>query len=273
MMDRRLTPSSGDVAHVSLRGQVNLPLTEGEAGAVVAPLADLLTRPHGDRDRQVIHGEALTLIDRRDGHAFVMAEKDGYCGWLTEGAIGPAFTPTHQVRHPATHLYAGPKAQARIIRPLYLGARVAVTGQDGKWAVTDHGYIPAFHLAPMANHAGDPVAVAEMFLNVPYVWGGNSAAGIDCSGLAQAALLAAGIPCPGDSDMQRAVGTEIADDSQLQRGDLIFWKGHVALMTAPDRIIHANGATMSVAYEGFAEACARIAAQGEGGLIARRRPR
>jgi cell wall-associated NlpC family hydrolase len=117
------------------------------------------------------------------------------------------------------------------------------------------------------------VAVAEMFLHTPYFWGGNSVAGIDCSGLAQATLLAAGISCPGDSDLQQQVGSELTDDSQLQRGDLIFWKGHVALMTAPDRIIHANGGTMSVAYEGFADALARIAAQGEGGLIARRRPR
>lgn len=271
-MDRRTTPFSGRVAHVSLRGQIDAPLTDGEPAALAAPLADLLTRPNGPRDRQLVHGEAVTVIDRDQGNAFVQAAKDGFCGWVAEAALGPAFAPTHRVASPATHLYTGPKVQTPQIMPLYMGARVIVTGQTGKWAETPAGFVPASHLAPIDTPARDAIAVAEMFLNAPYLWGGNSVAGIDCSGLAQAALLAAGIACPGDSDQQETIGTAIAEDAPLQRGDLIFWKGHVALLTAPDRIIHANGATMSVAYEGLAEAIARIKAQGEGPPTARRRP-
>ncbi len=271
-MDRRITPFSGRIAHVSLKGKIEAQLTAGAPVSVGPALADLLARPNGPRDRQVIHGEALTLIDRQDGHAFVMAEKDGYCGWLPEGATAAAFSPTHKVCSPTTHLYDGPSAKSAVLMPLYLGARVAVTGHDGKWVVTPQGYVPAMHLAPLDAFAADPVTVAESFLHTPYVWGGNSAAGIDCSGLAQASLLAAGLSCPGDSDMQRAVGQEIPENTPLQRGDLIFWKGHVALMTAPDRIIHANGGTMSVAHEGLQDALTRIESQGEGGLIARRRP-
>src|SRR5690606_24329221 len=127
--------------------------TEGEAASVAPALADLLARPGGPRDRQVIHGEALTVIDRQDGHAYVMAAKDGYCGWLPEAAIAPAFTPTHHVCTPATHLYEGPKVQSPMILPLYLGARVVVTGEDGKWAVTPQGHIPAAHLLPLDRHA------------------------------------------------------------------------------------------------------------------------
>lgn len=276
-MDRRSTPFSGRIAHVSLRGQVDAPLTPGEAATIGPAVTDLLVRPGGRRDRQLIHGQAVTVIDREGpdadgvGHAFVQAAKDGFCGWVALAALGPAFQPTHHVATPATHLYAGPKAQAPLRMPLYHGARLRVTGQTGKWAETPQGFVPATHLAPLGALAPDPVAVAEMFLHAPYLWGGNTVAGIDCSGLAQAALLAAGHACPGDSDQQQALGEDVPEGAPLQRGDLIFWKGHVALLAAPDRIIHANGATMSVAYEDLGAAIARIQAQGEGQPLAIRR--
>lgn len=271
-MDRRLTPFSGRIAHVSLQGRIDAPFTAGEAASISAPLANLLTRPDGPRDRQLLYGDAVTVIDRDQGFAFLQAAKDGFCGWVAEAAIGPATTPTHRVATPATHLYSGPKVQVPEKHPLYLNARVTVTGTDGKWAITPDGFIPATHLLPIGTLASDHVAIAELLLHAPYLWGGNSAAGIDCSGLAQAALLAAGIPCPGDSDLQQSVGQPIPENEPGQRGDLIFWKGHVALLTAPDRMIHANGKTMSVAYEGLSDAISRIEAQGEGPVIARRRP-
>jgi cell wall-associated NlpC family hydrolase len=271
-MDRRLTPFSGRVAHISLQGRVDAPLTQGESAGISVALVDLLTRPNGPRDRQLLFGDAVTVIDHDQGHAFVMAAKDGFCGWVPKAALGPPTEPTHRVVTPATHLYSGPKVQAPELHPLYLNSRVTVAGTEGKWAQTPQGFIPACHLAPVADRASDPVAVAEMLLHTPYLWGGNSAAGIDCSGLAQAALLAAGIACPGDSDLQESVGQPIPDTMPWQRGDLVFWKGHVALLTGPDRIIHANGKTMSVAYEGLDATIARIADQGEGPVIARRRP-
>ncbi len=271
-MDRRSTPHSGRVAHVSLRGQTDAPLTEGEAASVIAAVADLLVRPNGPRDRQVIFGDAVTVIDRDQGFAFLQAAKDGFCGWVAESALGPPTQPTHRIATPATHLYTGPKAQAKERHPLYLGSRVSVIGTTGKWAETPDGFVPLSHLAPVGTPAADPVAVAEMFLHAPYLWGGNTVAGIDCSGLAQAAMLAAGHACPGDSDQQQILGSDVPEGAPLRRGDLIFWKGHVALLTAPDRIIHANGATMSVAYEGLDAAIARIQSQGEGPPVARRRP-
>ncbi len=270
-MDRRLYKATARVAHQSLAGQTNLPLTEGEVAALAVPLADLLASPGGARERQLSLGEAFRVIDHDQGHAFGFAEKDGYCGWLAEGALGPVLEATHWVATPGTHLYAGPKVQAREVMALSLGARLRVLGQVGDWAETPLGFVPAEHLMQIGQVLRDPVAVAEGFLATPYLWGGNSRTGIDCSGLAQAAHLACGIGMPGDSDLQEAVGAELPEDAELRRGDLLFWRGHVALVVDAARLIHANGHTMSVAYEGTAACIARIAAQGGGPVTHRRR--
>lgn len=271
-MDRRVTPFSGRVALEALRGRVAAEaFVAGKAGAVAVPLADLCAAPGGARDRQVCLGEPLVVVERRGGHAFVQMGKDGYCGWLAEGEVGPEVMVTHWVAVRGTHLYPEPRVQARERAALPFGARLAVTGACAKWAEVAGGFVPAMHLRRIGDHFHDPVAVAELFLGAPYLWGGNSAAGIDCSGLVQGAFLACGRACPGDSDMQAAMGTEVAPGAALRRGDLVFWKGHVALMVDEARIIHANGQSMDVRIEGLEAAMARISAQGGGEVTARRR--
>ncbi|NJM83669.1 MAG: C40 family peptidase, partial [Tabrizicola sp.] len=171
----------------------------------------------------------------------------------------------------ATHVYPEPRVQAPESLALSLGARVKLTGTSGQWAETTAGFVPAGHLRALGDWPDDPVAVAESLIGTPYLWGGNSRAGLDCSGLNQLSLHAAGLACPGDSDQQEAIGADIPEGAALHRGDLIFWKGHVAIIVDPARLIHANGHTMSVAYEGIHACIARIAAQGGGPVIARRR--
>lgn len=270
-MDRRLTPFSGRVAHVSLKGEIAAPMTEGEAAQVILPLADLKGQPDGARDRQLLMGAAVTVIDRDKGHVFVRAERDGYCGWLAENAVGKGPEPTHWVIAPSTHLYSEPVVQAAETAGLSIGSRLAVTGSWGAWGNTPHGFVPMCHLRPIDQHAPDLVTVAESLLGTPYLWGGNSRFGIDCSGLVQVAVHATGRDCPGDSDMQMSMGRGLAPGQSLQRGDLIFWKGHVAIVVNDDLLIHANGSTMSVAYEGIRDAIARIAAGGGGLVQARQR--
>lgn len=270
-MDRRLTPANGRAALESLRGLVEAArFVAGEGASVAVPVADLRDAPGGRRERQLLWGEAVTVIDRVDGWAFVQAAKDGYCGYLAEATLGPALAATHRVVTRATHLYDGPKVQARDLAWLSFGAQVAVTGASGKWAETTQGFVPASHLRPLATPCDDAVAVAEVFLGAPYLWGGNSSAGLDCSGLVQAALLACGVPCPADSDLQRTIGTEVAGG--LQRGDLIFWKGHVAMVVDEQRLIHANGHAMAVSYEGIKACIARVLAQEGNPVLTRRRP-
>ncbi len=270
-MDRRVHKATHRVAHVSLKGQTNLPLTDGEGASVIVALADLLSRPGGARERQLALGETFVVIDRDQGYAFGFAEKDGYCGWLPDSALGAAFAPTHWVCSPGTHLYEGPKVQRPTLMALSLGARVKVVDVVGDWMQTPLGFIPTRHLFPVGQVFGDPVTQAEGFLHVPYLWGGNSRAGVDCSGLAQMAHLACGIDFPGDSDLQESVGHALPEGADVRRGDLIFWEGHIAMVVDGTRLIHANGHTMSVAYEGIDACIARIATQGGGPVTHRRR--
>ena len=263
-MDRRLTPFSGRIALETLRGTLPAEtFVPGEAGSVIAPLADLCTDPGGARDRQLLLGEAVTIIERRHDHVFVQAAKDRYCGWLPARAVGPAAKPTHWLCVPASHLYSGPKVQAPEQAALSLGARVAVVEAGASFARTALGWVPRAHLRPLGEWESDPVAVAEKFLGTPYLWGGNSHAGLDCSGLVQLAFAACGQEVPADSDLQQTIGTPLAEAAPLRRGDLIFWKGHVALVVDAARLIHANGHTMSVAYEPT-EACLDRIEQTEG---------
>ena len=265
-LDRRITPHSGRVAHVSLQGRVQAAaFVAGEACCIVQPLVDLCDAPNGMRDRQLLLGDTFLVIERRDDWVFGQSDRGGYCGWVPVAAVGVAQAPTHWVSALASHVYAEPRVQARECMALTTGARVRVTGVQGAWAETPLGFIPAMHVRSIGDWATDPVAVVEAFLGVPYLWGGNSAAGLDCSGLVQAAWLACGRDCPGDSDQQQALGRDFR--GRARRGDLIFWQGHVAIVTGPDRIIHANGHTMNVAYEHVGAAIARIGTD----VIARRR--
>lgn len=271
-MDRRLTPATPRIAHVSMKGVVDVPVyTEGTAMRIAQPVADLLRAAQGARERQLLLGERFVVIDRHEGHAFGFAAKDGYCGWLPDASLSRGPNPTHWICTPGTHLYPEPRVQSPEICALSLGAQVAVTANHGKWAETSQGFIPASHLMPLGQHLDDPVAVAETLLGTPYLWGGNSRGGIDCSGLVQVAHRACGIASPGDSDLQETVGHELAADAALQRGDLLFWKGHVALVVDESRLIHANGHSMSVAYEGIADCISRIQAQENRPVTHRRR--
>lgn len=271
-MDRRLTPANARAALESLRGQVDATrFTPGEPARIAVPLVDLLRDPEGARDRQLIWGAAVTVIDRHAGWAFVQSARDGYCGYLREDQLGAAEQATHWVATPGTHLYAGPKVQQPERAALTLGAQVTVTGHSGAWAETPQGFVPAGHLRPLGDWLEDPAAVAQGFLHTPYLWGGNSRAGLDCSGLVQAALLACGRACPGDSDLQAALGTAIAEGAPLRRNDMLFWKGHVALALSPTRMIHATAAYMAVVEEEIETAIARILRAGEGPVTHRRR--
>ncbi len=269
-LDRRLTPATDRVALESLCGVIERPAyTPGHPARLIVPLADLMTAPDGRRDRQVNFGADVTVIETRGAWCFVQAALDGYCGWLPAAALGHDLLPvTYRVTAPATHVYPAPDMKQREAASLSLGARLSVAGIEGRFArLATGGFVPVQHVGD--GPAMDPVPVAESLSGTPYLWGGNSRWGIDCSGLVQAALTACDISCPGDSDLQRDAFPAVDD---IRRGDLLFWPGHVALAMSPDRMIHATAWTMSVIVEPIPEARARIEADGTAFLGIRRPP-
>ncbi|UXU75837.1 MULTISPECIES: C40 family peptidase [unclassified Paracoccus (in: a-proteobacteria)] len=271
LTDRRLTPATERVALESLRGLIARPAyTPGRPVRLQVPVADLCRAPSGARDRQLNFGAGLTLLDHQDDWAFVQAEADGYCGWLRADQIGHDLPPiTHRVIAPATHVYAEPDLKSRDLLALSLGARLSVGAvQNGFARLAQGGWVPLQHLGDQP--ATDPAEVALSLLGTPYLWGGNSRWGIDCSGLAQAALSACAIACPGDSDMQEAA-FPVAEGA-IKRNDLLFWPGHVAMALDSERMIHATAYAMAVIVEPIAQAIARIDAAGQGPFRGARRP-
>lgn len=241
-------------------------------GRIIQPVVDLLRSPEGPRDRQLLFGDGVTEAEQSGPWSRVTSDKDGYSGWLRTDQLGPDIAPTHWVWAPSTHAYSLPDMKSPDRVSLSFGSQLSVLSQRNEFVETELGYIPAVHVKPIGTLVNDPVAVAELFLGTPYLWGGNSRFGLDCSGLVQTGLLACGVPCPGDSgDQERALGTALPEGSQPRRGDLLFWKGHVAWVSGDNMLLHANAYHMAVVFEPMDQAIARIEAQGDGPVTAKKR--
>jgi cell wall-associated NlpC family hydrolase len=284
MLDRRLAAFRPDLADARLLGQVDAArFVEGAPQRVIAHHAPVRREPRHDAplDTEALCGEAVTVFEMAEGWAWCQLAQDGYVGYLPAERLaqtGPE--PTHRVSALRSFVYPGPSMKLPPVEMLPLGARLVVTGRQGDFAVIEgaaglaQAFVWASHITSLADAAADPVAVAEALIGTPYLWGGKSTLGIDCSGLVQLALDAAGRIAPRDSDMQeRALGQLLpsADPAGLRRGDLVFWKGHVGLMRSPTELLHANGHHMLVVSEPLADAVARIAAKGGGPITALKR--
>ena len=264
--DPRLTPARADLAAKELQGKVAAArFVEGRTYEVIDPQTAVRATPAPDAPllTEALKGERVTIYDlNAEGWAWGQLAADNYVGWLSANALAPAGAPpTHKVTALRTLVFSGPSIKLPPLEALPLGARLSITRLQDRLAVTrSGGYVPAPHLAPLDAAEPDFVSVAERFLGVPYLWGGKTALGLDCSGLVQVALTAAGVSCPRDSDMQEAaLGALVAADRAiLRRGDLIFWKGHVAIVRDGGTLIHANAFHMAVAIEPIAEVVARI---------------
>lgn len=251
MTDPRTTPirHGAEVAGGTMRTVVR-----GRAALRALPSPDAV------QDDEVLFGESVAVFETRDGWSWCQSCVDRYVGYVQDIALGDPVGADHRVTALATPLLNGPdiKHAARDMLPFNAGVKL-LTVANGYALIENGGYIFQGHLAPLKNTAPDWVATAERFIGTPYVWGGKTHAGMDCSGLVQTALAGSGIAAPRDTDMQeRALGTECSS-SRRRRGDIVFWPGHVGIMLDAERLLHANSFHMQVEVEPLAAALARIA--------------
>ncbi|MEL7214941.1 MAG: NlpC/P60 family protein [Pseudomonadota bacterium] len=272
-MDRRITAARPDLAARHLEGLVEAErFVEGEAMRVGVPRLGLRLdcSKTAAYDSELLYGEPFTVYDERDSLAWGQSGWDGYVGWVRAEALEPAEPTDHHVCVPVAQLYAGPGLKQAPVGEVPFLARVAVTAQEGRWVEVDgRAWMSGRHLRAGAPDAKDWVAVAEAMLGAPYLWGGRTPLGLDCSALVQLARMAAGHICPRDSDMQMEEGRAV--EGPLRRGDLMFWKGHVGILRDAETLLHANAFHMACVSEPLELAVDRIAAQGDGPVTATRR--
>ena len=273
--DRRLTLVRDGLADQRLEGLVSADrfaaVTPMQASAPIASIRKAPV-PDAEQEDQLAFGERFDVLFEVDGFSFGQARRDGYVGYVTSDALSaPVLAPTHRVSAIRTYGFCEPDIKSAIVGLYSLNALVTVEAREGRFVrVARSGWFTEAHLTPIGRGETDYVAVAERFLGAPYQWGGRESLGLDCSALVQQSLAACNRACPRDTDLQRQFFTEIAE-GERRRGDLVFWKGHVAILLDANTILHANAHHMATAIEPLVEAIARIEASGVGAPLGYRR--
>jgi cell wall-associated NlpC family hydrolase len=269
--DPRRNAYRDDLAAEGLRGTVKAPAySPGSDRQFVFPATPLRARPDARASwtTEALFGELAKVYDENKDWAWVQLAADGYVGYVRGSALSPQVTtPTHRVSALGTFLYATGDAKAAPLMPLCMNAQLSIAEVGPSFSrLVDGTFVPSRHVVERNRFVADFVTTAERFVGVPYLWGGKTRFGIDCSGLVQTALQAAGRVCPRDSDMQEAElgqkleGADLID--ALERGDLVFWKGHVGVMTDGFMLLHANAHHMAAVIEPVRGAIERIARGG-----------
>ena len=245
-----------DLAHASLREHVHAErYVKGERKQVKVPELSVRREPRPDAllETEALLGETAIVLDEAEGWAWLQLERDRYVGYApVSGLSHDLAAPTHRIAALRTYVFAAPDGKSPPLALLSMNAGIDVIGMEGKYLVLRNGgFVFAGHAAPVGERTADYVRIAEKFLGAPYLWGGRTSVGLDCSGLVQLALEAAGFACPRDADMQaQEIGRPLEGSAlEMHRGDFVFWEGHVGIMTSPSDLLHANAYHMAVEQE------------------------
>lgn len=275
-LDPRRHVFRDDLAALSLRGAVTAPrYSAGSVRQVARPAVPLRRAPNPTLglDTEALFGELVKVYDEAEGWAWIQLQRDRYVGYLPAAALTTEIlSTTHRVKSLGTFVYPVADIKTPPLMHLPLNAEVRVVDWSEKFCRLERGgFVVTRHLTERDRFERDFVDIAERHIGSPYLWGGRTRIGIDCSGLVQVSLEAAGRSCPRDSDMQAAeLGEAVPIQPQLEnliRGDLVFWKGHVGIMSDGLMLVHANAHHMAVTAETLPEAAERIARAKDGSPI------
>ncbi len=283
-LDPRTTPARPDIAFESLKGKIEATrFTRGKVMTISTPLADLRYGPRNTEGllTQGLLGEQFRVLDSHAGWAFGQLLTDGYVGYLEEKNLASHYPEAnYRVSVPLTHIYPVPDLKTPIRMALPFGAKLCANpgdAREGFAEVKGLGWVYAKHLVALGDRMEDFISTAKGFLNSPYLWGGRSTSGLDCSALVQLSLMAAGIPCPRDTDQQqKAVGhstSNIPDVALAREGDLVFFPGHVGFLLGDNRLLHANAYHMRVTIDNVNEVADRVKKDHPSGILDIRRLR
>ncbi len=277
-LDPRLNAYRPDLAASALRGKVHAArFVDGRAALVARGVADLRRRPEASAplDTQLLFGETVSVFERTNGWAWVQNATDDYVGYVEAAALGDALeaAPGHYLKVLRSFLYPEPDLKVPPLDAISFMSPLRVTGTRDRFsevsqAAGGSGWIYTDHLAEAGETAPDFVATAHMFLGVPYLWGGRSSLGLDCSALVQLSLARAGVAATRDSGAQSvSVGRPLAwraGQTPLQRGDLVYFPGHCAIALNETDVLHTNAGAMLTAIEPLADVIGRVEAESGG---------
>ncbi len=263
MIDHRTTLARPELAPSDQEGiaaaDTYLELQPAQCRQIVAPMR-AAPDPAAEQVSQLLFGERFDILRRDGDFAWGQARRDGYVGWVESAALSFERTePSHRVIAPRAAVLGEPRIRAACVGVVAMNALVEIAAVgEGFSHAEGLGWVATGQISPIGSEFRNPAEAATLFVGTPYVWGARDGAGLDCSGLVQQALHAAGLHCPRDADQQAALGVEV-ERERLRAGDLVAWRGHIGMMLDGARLIHANAHHMAVAIEPLETTVARIA--------------